>query len=224
MRKRFSSLFLITVLCTVLLSVPAEADTMPQRETPELFRVSMPAALYVEDRISLQLVTGAVFSPIGIGPETPTYNYQMTNARLGWMLNTPHSDVGPLTGNVEAILELSASGVFSGFGNYMVGPTALVRYNFVQPGWRVVPYIQGGAGIVLNDAYEDKTQGAIGQFVQFTPQASIGTRILVTDNWSVDLEAIFHHVSNARMANRNLGTNGLGGMIGFTYFFNQIWD
>lgn len=216
------SLFTLALVFLVTPQV-LHADVMSYR-IQGLSHVADAKPQFVEDRITLGMASGALFSPIGVGPDHDTHNYQMTNVRLGWMLNTPNPDGGFFAGNWEAIIELSGNYVFDGFGSYMVGPTALVRYNFVQPGWKVVPYVQGGAGILLNDGYRDRNQQAIGQFVQFSPQASAGARILINDDWSVDVEGIFHHVSNANMASRNLGTNALGGMIGFTYFFNNTWD
>ena len=113
--------------------------------------------IFVEDRITLEFMTGAMFSPCGIGPVVPVYNYQQNNVRLGWMLDSPDSwgpQAGiddPLRGNFEAILEATGSYVWYSFGTYMVGVTGLVRYNFVQPNWIVVPYIQGGAGVVYTN-------------------------------------------------------------------------
>ncbi|MDX6767495.1 MAG: acyloxyacyl hydrolase [Candidatus Methylacidiphilales bacterium] len=179
---------------------------------------------FVEDRISVQAVTGALFSGTGIGPKIPTFNYAQTNLRLGWMLNTPNPEGGFFAGNWEALAELSASGVFDGFGSVVIGPTALVRYNFVQPNWKVVPYVQAGAGIVYTDAYEDDNQQAIGQAIEFTPQASVGFKFLVNEEWSVDLEGMFHHISNASIAERNHGVNALGGFIGATYNFDKLWN
>jgi hypothetical protein len=182
------------------------------------------AGVFVEDRISFSLMAGALFSHVAIGPDHPHFNYQMTNLRVGWILNTPSDDASILRGCFEAIGELSISSVFSGFGNVMIGPTFLVRYNFVQPNWKVIPYLQAGAGFVYTDAYQNGNQRAIGQAIEFTPQASAGLRYLVNDNWSINAEGIFHHVSNANMSNRNLGINGVGGLIGVTYFFDKLWQ
>ena len=108
-------------------------------------------------------------------------------------------------------------------GNYIGGITALLRYNFVQPGWRLVPYVHGGVGIVYTDAYKDKTQRAIGQAIEFTPQCSLGFRYLIKKNWSLDAEAMFHHISNAGLDKRNRSINAIGGFVGVTYFFDEIW-
>jgi hypothetical protein len=206
----FALAFAATLLAGVEMSAPAA------------LRPALEDDRYIEDRITFQVVSGALFSPVGLGPDHPTFNYAQTNLRLGWMLNSPGQD-HPLRGNFEAIIELSTSGIFNGFGDIIIGPTALVRYNFVQPDWKVVPYIQAGAGIVYTDAYEDRTQDAIGQAIEFTPQASVGAKFLVAKDWSVDVEGMFHHISNASIANRNDGVNALGGFIGATYYFDKLW-
>lgn len=212
--KRLAFLF-----CAALVT---HAHAGVEMSGPVALRPALEDERFIEDRISFQVASGVLFSPTGIGPNHPTFNYAQTNLRLGWMLNTPGED-HPLRGNFEAILELSASGVFDGFGDIVIGPTALVRYNFVQPNWVVVPYIQAGAGIVYTDAYQDHSQDAIGQAIEFTPQASVGAKFLVAKDWSVDIEGMFHHISNASIANRNDGVNALGGLIGATYYFDKLW-
>lgn len=204
------------------LSFAAFAGEHIQNDLMTVEKKSPVSARYTEDRITMQLVTGPFFSGTGFGPSIPEYNYVLTNLRAGWMLNTPEGD-SPLRGCWEAIGELSGAGVMRTFGNFMFGPTVLIRYNFVQPDWVVVPYLQGGGGIVYNDGYEDANQRALGQAFEFTPQASAGARFLVAKDWSIDAEVMFHHISNACIANRNLGVNAVGGMIGFTYFFDKLW-
>lgn len=178
---------------------------------------------YCEDRISVQAISGVYFSQTTFGPNIPTFVYPQNNLRLGWMLNTPDPADGFLAGNWEAVLELSVNLIVEGAGDIMIGPTALIRYNFVQPDWKVVPFIQGGVGFVYTDAYEDKFQRAVGQAFEFTPQAGVGMKILVSDDWSVDIEGMFHHVSNAGMSNRNLGINSFGALVGATYQFEKLW-
>lgn len=189
--------------------------------TPDVARSS--SRQFAEDRITLGLITGFVFSPIGLGPDHDSFNYTLTNIRLGWMLNSPSGNGFFLDGNFEAIIELSGSWVTNDWGEIIIGPTALIRYNFVQPGWVVVPYIQGGAGVVYTNAHEEPGQTTIGQALEFTPQASVGLRFLIDDNWTLETEAILHHISNAGLSDQNGGINAVGGMIGFTYFFDKLW-
>jgi lipid A 3-O-deacylase len=186
--------------------------------------------IFVEDRITLEFMTGAMFSPCGIGPVVPVYNYQQNNVRLGWMLDSPDSwgpQAGiddPLRGNFEAVLEATGSYVWYSFGTYMVGVTGLVRYNFVQPNWIVVPYIQGGAGVVYTNGRNWSNQDAIGANVEFTPQFAGGLKFLLEKNWTFNIEGAFQHISNANTSARNQGVNAYGGFVGFTYVFDKIWS
>ena len=174
---------------------------------------------YAEGRLSFQIVSGALFSLTGLPEGSPVFNYAQTNLRLGWMLTSPGPHPSFMRGNWEGLFEITNSIIFNGFGNYIGGITGLLRYNFVQPDWKLIPYIQGGVGVVYNDAYKDKTQNAIGQAIEFTPQFSLGVHYLLTRNWSIDAEGMFHHISNANMSKRNGSINALGGFMGVTYRF-----
>ena len=186
--------------------------------------------MFVEDRIMLEFMTGVMFSPSGVGPVVPVYNYQQNNVRLGWILDSPDGwgpQAGiddPLRGSFQAILETTGSYVWSSFGTYMVGITGLVRYNFVQPNWIVVPYIQGGAGVIYTNARNWSNQDAIGANVEFTPQFAGGLKFLLDKSWTFNVEGAFQHISNANTSARNQGVNAYGGFVGFTYVFDKIWS
>ena len=45
--------------------------------------------LYAKGQITLQLVSGALFSLTGFPENSPEFNYAQTNLRLGWMLTDP---------------------------------------------------------------------------------------------------------------------------------------
>ena len=175
---------------------------------------------FTKGRISLQVVSGVLFSLTNLPEGSPALNYAQTNLRLGWMLASPGLEQGFFRGAWEGLVEISNSMIFEGPGSYMGGITGLLRYSFVQPGWRLVPYVQGGVGIIYNDVYKDEDQQAIGQAIEFTPQCSLGVHYLFSRNWSVDAEAMFHHISNAGLAERNRSINALGGFIGVTYYFD----
>ena len=179
--------------------------------------------IYTKDRLSLQVVSGAIFSPTILATRTPVMDYAQTNLRLGWMINEPGQVGFMLRGNFEAILEMTNSIIYKGPGNYMGGFTALIRYNIVSKNSRFVPYVQIGAGIVYTDAYKERTQKAIGNSVEFTPQGGIGCHYLINKNWSVSAELIFHHISNAGLDKRNRGINAFGGFLGLTYYFDWLW-
>lgn len=174
---------------------------------------------------SVQILVGAYTSPVHIGPPIPAFDFAPVSVRFGRMLYSP---CGPsvLRGNMEILLDMTAAPVLDGYGSVVVGPSLLLRGNFVQPEARFVPYIQGGAGVIYNDAYRnDPRQRFIGQAIEFYLQAGLGFHYLVSHNWSVDAEGGFVHISNADMNGpRNLGVNALGGSIGVTYRFPRCRD
>jgi len=173
---------------------------------------------FFRGRAFLEANVGAYFSQRGLGPSTPAFDFMPVNLRLGMVLNDPCFP-GILRGSFEAMAELSTAPVVHGFGNIVVGPTALLRFNWVQPNSRLVPYLQGGAGFAYNDAYEDRVQHAIGQAVEFTLKAAAGCHYFVNDHVSLEVEAGYTHISNADLAPRNLGINSVGGSIGITFYF-----
>jgi hypothetical protein len=187
------------------------------------FGNSIQSQMFSQNRLSLQVLSGAHFSPVGIGPETRDFDYWQTNLRLGWMLNNPYQTQSFLRGNFEALFEVNNALIYKGFGNYIGGITGLIRYNFLPPDSKLVAYIQGGIGVVYTDAYKDYSQRAIGQAIEFTPQGGIGFHYLINKNWSIDGEAMFHHISNAGLSDRNGGTNAIGAFVGVTCYFDSLF-
>jgi lipid A 3-O-deacylase len=186
-----------------------------EKEVPEQ------AAVLSKHEFTLQLVTGSLFSAHFLINGTPTTKYWQTNLRLGWILNDRDLEESFLAGAFEAILEITHSAIYHGPGNYLAGLTGLIRYNFLQPGWKTVPYVQIGAGAVYNDIYKDETQDAVGRSIEFTPQASVGVRYFLEDNWSLDGEVMYQHISNGNLSTRNGGINSFGGFVGLTYLFGR---
>jgi hypothetical protein len=198
--------FGISALCTILLTFIYSGS-------------SLASETFKKNTISVQAVTGAVFSPFLIGRERPSLNYSKLNLRLGWMLGNP-GESALFPGNFEPLLEITGSDIFTGYGNYMAGGTALLRYNFVEKGRRLIPYVQAGGGILYTDADEDRNQTVIGNSIEFSLQGGAGLRWMIKKSLSMDFEGIFEHISNAGLSDRNAGSNGAGGFVGFTYYFD----
>ncbi|TFE68902.1 acyloxyacyl hydrolase [Methylacidiphilum caldifontis] len=176
-------------------------------------------ALFKEGANEIMFMTGGLLSTTsGNGrypfDEIPTLTY------WGWMLTTPDKG-GIFRGNLEILVGLYASAIVKGFGSTVVGPQITIRYNFVQPNSRFIPFVEGGLGFAFNDAYTVKTQSMIGQAIEFTPQLGGGCRYMLDTHWSFNFEILFHHMSNADMASRNIGVNELGGLIGFSYLLGR---
>lgn len=164
----------------------------------------------------LQLMSGVAGSPI-VGNRF-SYHYTDTELRLGWMLCSPHGS-GLLRGNIELLGEIGGGGIFEGSGSMLGTAGALLRYNFVQPGARFAPYIQGGAAAFVSDISENKRQQDIGGTFEADLRAGVGTRFFICRGWSVDSELFFEHISNAGTETRNVGINALGGLLGVSRSF-----
>ena len=138
--------------------------------------------------------------------------------RLGVMLNDPWS-LGPLTGNFELMGEISAGPVVTGPGNVLAGGSLVFRYNFIQPHALLFPYLQIGAGGVYTDIPEKESRGLISLPVEFNLQAGVGTRYMLNDRWSVVVEGLYRHISNAEIKKPNYGIDSVGGNLGFGFSF-----
>jgi len=165
-------------------------------------------------RHEFQAMAGTFFSV----DHSPDLDYAVGTLRLGWMLSSPRGD-GVFRGNCEFLLEVFGGGIFEGPGDGLAGATVLLRYNFVQPDARFVPYLQIGAGGLYSDADRDGAQRLIGEAFEFNLQASLGLRAFLSDKCAVSLEGGYRHISNANLADRNVGVDSVGGQVGLSWFW-----
>ena len=165
-------------------------------------------------RYELSLASGVMFSPIGADRNRHTVDYTLSGLQLGWMWTTPGEDRW-WRGNWELAVEAMGGAVYKGRGSYIGGGTGWVRYNFVQPGWRVATYVQAGAGAEGTDM----DQRLIGQKFNFNLDVAAGARCFIARNWALQFECRYQHISNAKISNHDIGINAVGPMIGLSYFF-----
>lgn len=164
-------------------------------------------------RFEATIASGALFS-FGMPKSRPTINYTLTEVLGGYML----SDVkGPslLRGNFEIAASGFGGDVFKGPGNYVAGMTFWARYNFVPEGSHLIPYVEGGAGLVSTGI----DRRIVGQPFNFNLDVGVGVRYLPAQHWSVSLEYRFQHISNAHLAPVNIGVDAQGPILGVSYFF-----
>jgi opacity protein-like surface antigen len=159
---------------------------------------------------STQVMAGYVISPVVIGTSSrPDLNYVMTNVRVEWMR---------FAKNFRMLAEATYSKTTTGPSGYLVGGTLLLRYDF-DPIGKLIPYAQVGAGILYTNLDRDYSQDLVGNEIEFNPQASLGLRYAIHKKLSLDVEGMFHHVSNAGLGDRNTGVNAIGCLLGLTYYW-----
>jgi lipid A 3-O-deacylase len=157
---------------------------------------------------------GFLISNVVRADNRPNIDYTVIDASVGYMVWTPNSG-GFFRGNLELAPEIFGAYVFHGPGNYVAGATLWLRYNFVQPGWKLVPYLEGGGGGTALDI-PDKFDGKI---FNFNLDAAIGLRYFVEPRCSVNVEYRFQHISNADLWSHNVGVNTTGPFVGVSFFF-----
>ena len=202
--------------CAILVALTSTAQA--GHRLSEAKETVAPSSPFDRGRHELQIGAGPFFSFGNDALERPELNDVDLTARLGWMLNTPTGD-GLFRGNVEVLAELFGAGIFEGPGSVIAGATLLLRYNFVQPDARLVPYFQIGLGGAYSDAHEELPQRRLGSALSFNLQGGLGLRYLCSASLAVFVEANYRHLSNASLADRNNGLNSVGGYLGVSYFF-----
>ncbi len=196
-----------------ILTLPLAAAAQDRNENVSEGTFS-PEPLFARGRYEASFTSGVLFSPVLATHDRPTINYTLSSFQLGYML----WDVKGRSwwrGNLELAGEGFGSTIFEGPGDYIVGGTFWMRYNFVPrctP--RLVPFIQGGLGAVSTDIDREY----VGQPFNFNLEVSAGARYFVSRNWALSLEFRYQHISNAGMGKHNIGINASGPILGISCF------
>ena len=142
----------------------------------------------------------------------PLYSFNETDLQLGYMF--PVWGNYFYRGNFEGLAHLFLWESTREHSGILGGGALDVHYNFVQPGWRLVPYIGASLGISGNDLYVQQSQNIIGGPFEFTLQGKVGARYFMNKNWGFLIEGGYQHVSNDDIYRRNVGVNQTGGRFG----------
>ncbi|MCL2660645.1 MAG: acyloxyacyl hydrolase [Acidobacteriaceae bacterium] len=178
----------------------------------------------------------------GLGTNDQTgFKFFMLGVHAGKVL-TPNVGPGLLRGNFEYAVEVyplwqsytprfqrstctlpaclvtgSAGGTFTGVS---ITPV-LLRWNFATTG-RVVPWIQGGGGVIwTNHKYPPIAGGPADNTSvwNFTPQFGVGARYFISPRRSIDFGANAVHISSASLGDKNPGINAsVQFTIGYTWW------
>src|ERR1700752_698250 len=117
----------------------------------EQARVATATEEFNPQRFELALESGYLFGAI-----SPPANYQIgaefLTARIRW--GVVRSD-NWLRGFHQFYISAIAEPIFQGIENHYFGFNLGMRYNFVQPGSRLIPYISGGVGAGWIDSHPE---------------------------------------------------------------------
>jgi opacity protein-like surface antigen len=209
-------LFACVVIATAFALPRAMAGTDMKEITP-------PTCTCTDKDWTLELGTGVSWSNVRSGQPNQAYTtipVSLTATLKVDDVSLDHFLGGFLRGNTEFFFrgdyEQFVHGPENHFEGIMVGP----RYNFVQPGWKLIPYCEGGVGVGFADS--NPQQGGLGQDFNFTFEVGVGAKYLINDTWFVRGGVEYQHVSNAGLSEpeaQNHPIDELGPKVSFGYSF-----
>jgi hypothetical protein len=165
-------------------------------------------------RFELALESGYLFGAIN-----PPANYEIgaefLTARVRWGVVQGNSW---LRGYNQFYVSAIAEPIFRGIENHYFGLNLGMRYNFVRPGYRFVPYISGGLGLGWIDSHPE-IPGGQGQDFTFNVLSAAGISYLVDDQWKISVGALYQHLSNGGQTDPNPSVNLFGPQVGVSYSF-----
>jgi len=176
------------------------------------------ADLFAKGTYEFQSVAGVFYFFDRGDNDGPSIDLAVESLRLGVMLSNPHGS-GFFAGNSELLGEIFGGGIFQGPGSVEAGATLFIRYNFIQPHARIIPYMQIGGGGIYTDISERESRGLVSLPVEFNLQGTGGLRFMLNQRWMLVLEAGYRHISNATIKLPNRGVDSVGGDIGFGFLF-----
>ena len=161
----------------------------------------------------------AVESGYLFGAINPPADYQIgaefLTARIRW--GVVRSDSW-LRGYNQFYITGIAEPIFSGIENHYFGFNLGMRYNFVRPGSRLVPYFSGGVGAGWIDSHPE-VPGGQGQDFTFNILSAAGVSFEVNDHWKLNVGVLYQHLSNGGQTDPNPSLNLFGPQVGATYSF-----
>jgi len=148
-------------------------------------------------------------------PNSYEIGAEFLTARVRW--GVVQSDSW-LRGYNQFYVSAIAEPIFRGPENHYFGLNFGVRYNFVRPGSRLVPYFSGGLGLGWIDSHPS-IPGAQGQDFTFNILTAAGISYQMSKHWKLDAGILYQHLSNGGQTDPNPSLNLLGPKVGLNYSF-----
>ena len=166
------------------------------------------------ERFEVAIESGYLFGFIN-PPRSYQIGAEFLTARVRW--GVVRSDMW-LRGYNQFYISAIAEPIFRGIENHYFGLNFGMRYNFVRPGSRLVPYISGGLGLGWIDSHPE-VPGGQGQDFTFNILTAAGISYKMNDHWKLNAGILYQHLSNGGQTDPNPSLNLLGPQTGLNYSF-----
>ncbi len=173
---------------------------------------------------SLETGSGVLFSNMR-SKNLDSYTLVPASITASLKLDDPSEDEGWWRGYSEFAFRPYGMAVTHGSESRIVGLDFGPRYNFVQPGWKVVPFVGAmvGFGFANTQDYPNPAiPYGLGQDFNFEFTVNLGVRYDINDAWFVRLMAEYVHFSNAGLsepARQNRAIDAIGPQLSVGYRF-----
>jgi hypothetical protein len=137
-----------------LTNLIAGTDMAPATDGKDMKAIS-PQHCYTEKDWTLELGSGVAFSNVRSGQPNQAYTIIPVTLTASLKLDDVSLDNflgGFLRGYSEFFFRGDYGQIVRGPETHYEGMMAGPRYNFVQPGWKIIPYVEGGVGIDFADS------------------------------------------------------------------------
>jgi len=165
-------------------------------------------------RFEFAVESGYLFGAIN-APASYEIGAEFLTARVRW--GVVQGD-NWLRGYNQFYVSAIAEPIFRGIENHYFGLNLGMRYNFVRPGSRFVPYFSGGLGLGWIDSHPE-IPGAQGQDFTFNILSAAGISYRVNEHWKINVGALYQHLSNGGQTDPNPSLNLFGPQVGANYSF-----
>jgi opacity protein-like surface antigen len=186
--------------------------------SPTFAGVEQPPVATATEEFNPQRFEFAIESGYLFGAINPPTGYEIgaefLTARIRW--GVVHDSW--LRGYNQFYVSAMAEPIFRGIENHYFGFNLGMRYNFVRPGSRFVPYFSGGVGAGWIDSHAD-IPGGQGQDFTFNILSAAGISYSVNDHWKINVGALYQHLSNGGQTDPNPSLNLFGPQVGVTCSF-----
>jgi hypothetical protein len=184
-------------------------------------------------RASTETINGTAAAPEF---NVPRLEFAAESAYLLGFINSPHSyEIGAefltarvrwgvvqadswLRGYNQFCFTALAEPIFRGIENHYFGINFGLRYNFVRPNSRFIPYFSGGLGLGWIDSNAD-VPGGQGQDFTFNILTAAGVSYRVSERWKVHAGLLYQHLSNGGQTDPNPSLNLLGPQLAVSCSF-----
>ena len=173
---------------------------------------------------TLEAGSGVLFSNVR-SSSLDGYTLVPASLTASLKLDDPSEDEGWWRGYTEFAFRPYDMAITHGPESHIVGMDFGPRYNFVRPGWKVVPFIGAMVGFGFANTQDYSNPAAprgLGQDFNFQFTVNTGIRYDINDSWYVRLTLEYVHFSNAGLsepARQNRAIDAAGPQLSFGYRF-----